>query len=66
MGVFPAHEPFTYSISLWADGDFATSGEDRVVRVWKDFNVVQNVRLPTLTNWSVVCLPNGDFAVGSK
>eukprot|EP00795_Rhopilema_esculentum_P010393 gene10393-19090_t len=46
--------------------DFATCGEDRSLRIWKDGSCVQTITMPCTSVWSVCCLANGDIVVGSS
>ncbi len=67
LGTYYGHENFIYSISLLPNGkDWATSGEDRTVRVWKNNEVSQTIYHPAISVWSVCCLPNGDIASGAS
>uniref|UniRef100_UPI00358FAF8F phospholipase A-2-activating protein isoform X1 n=1 Tax=Myxine glutinosa TaxID=7769 RepID=UPI00358FAF8F len=65
VSVYFAHTNFIYSICLLpGTQDFVTSGEDRSVRVWRENECVQTLRIPTQSAWSVCALPNRDIAVG--
>lgn len=59
---------YIYSICALPEGslaDFATSGEDGSVTVWKDYSAVQTIQLPCASAWSVAARSNGDLLVAS-
>ena len=46
--------------------DFISTGEDRTVRVWRQGDCVQTIRLPAQSVWCCCLLANGDIAVGAR
>eukprot|EP00794_Sanderia_malayensis_P016237 gene16236-17875_t len=68
LQVYSGHTNYIYSIATlpFGDGSFATCGEDRSLRIWKDNACAQTIILPCQSIWSVDCLPNGDIIVGSS
>lgn len=66
-GTYFGHQNYIYSISLMPNGiDWATSGEDRTVRIWEKNEVVQTIYLPAISVWSVCALNNGDVAASTS
>lgn len=68
LQVYTGHTSFIYSIAALPDegGNFVSVGEDRTLRIWKDGNCSQVIRLPAQSVWSVTCLNNGDIVTGSS
>lgn len=60
------HTSFVYKVRSFSNGEFISCGEDRSVRVWKDGNCVQIIKLPCISVWSVDVFPNGDFVCGGN
>ena len=60
------HSSFIYDLDLLPDGELVSSGEDRMVRIWRDGTVVQAITLPCISVWCVGVLPEGDLAVGGS
>lgn len=46
--------------------DFVTTGEDRTVRIWRQGECSQTIRLPAQSVWCCCILPNGDIAIGAR
>lgn len=46
--------------------DFVSTGEDRTLRIWRQGDCSQTIRLPAQSVWCCCILPNGDIAVGSR
>uniref|UniRef100_H0VMN5 Phospholipase A-2-activating protein n=1 Tax=Cavia porcellus TaxID=10141 RepID=H0VMN5_CAVPO len=46
--------------------DFATTGEDRSLRIWKHGECAQTIRLPAQSIWCCCVLDNGDIVVGAS
>ncbi|XP_076340868.1 phospholipase A2 activator protein [Tachypleus tridentatus] len=67
LKVYYGHSNYVYSISVLPDADgFVSCGEDRTVRVWSNGECVQTLAIPAQSAWSVTCLSNGDFVVGTS
>ncbi|KAF2743367.1 phospholipase A-2-activating protein [Sporormia fimetaria CBS 119925] len=61
------HENFIYSLAVLADGQLASSSEDRTVRIWKGNECVQTITHPAISVWSVAaCAENGDIVTGAS
>lgn len=58
------HDSFVYDLALLPNGDIVSTAEDRSVRVWRDYAILQVITLPCISVWCVCTLPNNDFAVG--
>lgn len=54
-----------YSIAVLPDG-FASVGEDRSLRIWKNDDNPQVIVLPAMSIWSVAALSSGDIVTGSR
>ncbi|KFP57782.1 Phospholipase A-2-activating protein, partial [Cathartes aura] len=46
--------------------DFVTTGEDRSLRIWKQGECAQTIRLPAQSVWCCCVLDNGDIVVGAS
>eukprot|EP00112_Aurelia_sp_Birch-Aquarium-sp1_P008651 Seg1958.5 transcript_id=Seg1958.5/GoldUCD/mRNA.D3Y31 product="Phospholipase A-2-activating protein" protein_id=Seg1958.5/GoldUCD/D3Y31 len=68
LQIYKGHTNYVYSIVALpsGDGSFATCGEDRTLRIWKDNSCEQTIVLPCTSVWAVNCLANGDIIVGSS
>jgi len=67
--IYTGHESFVYSICILSSGNlFATTGEDRSLRIWGVSESVcrQSITLPAISVWSCCPLSNGDVVVGSS
>ncbi|KDN35239.1 WD40 repeat-like protein, partial [Tilletiaria anomala UBC 951] len=66
------HTSFAYSLAAIesGQGEVASSGEDRSVRIWKGDgsagSMQQSITLPAVSVWSVAAIPGGDLATGSN
>lgn len=60
------HDSFVYDIGILSNGDLATTGEDRTVRVWRNGNILQVITLPCISVWCLSVLPNDDIVVGGS
>jgi phospholipase A-2-activating protein len=60
------HTSFIYSIAELSSSVFASSGEDRSVRVWKHTKSSQTIVHPAISVWCVAFLPNGDLVSGAS
>lgn len=45
---------------------FVSTGEDRTVRIWKDGECAQTIRLPAQSVWCGCVLPNRDIVIGAR
>ncbi|XP_008944359.1 PREDICTED: phospholipase A-2-activating protein, partial [Merops nubicus] len=67
MQVYYGHTNYIYSISVLPQSKgFVTTGEDRTVRIWKEEECAQTIRLPAQSVWSCCVLDNGDIVVGAS
>lgn len=51
---------------LFSFSDFVTTGEDRSLRIWKQGECAQTIRLPAQSVWCCCVLDNGDIVVGAR
>jgi len=58
---FAAHDNLVYSCAVLGPNEIATASEDKTVRIWRDYNLVQTIEHPGCV-WKVIALPNGDIA----
>ncbi|KAL0480223.1 phospholipase A-2-activating protein [Acrasis kona] len=58
---FPAHDNLVYSCAIIGPNEIATASEDKTVRIWRDYSLVQTIEHPGCV-WKVIALPNGDIA----
>jgi phospholipase A-2-activating protein len=49
LSVLNGHDSFVYSLALLPNGDLASSGEDRTVRIWKGEAFLYNASAVILT-----------------
>ncbi|XP_041041784.1 phospholipase A-2-activating protein isoform X2 [Carcharodon carcharias] len=67
LHIYYGHTNYIYCLSVFPNGeDFVTTGEDRSLRIWKDSECTQTIRLPAQSIWSCCVLDNGDIVVGSS
>uniref|UniRef100_A0A8C8RS36 Phospholipase A-2-activating protein n=1 Tax=Pelusios castaneus TaxID=367368 RepID=A0A8C8RS36_9SAUR len=67
LQIYYGHTNYIYSISVFPNcKDFITTGEDRSLRVWKQGECAQTIRLPAQSVWSCCVLDNGDIVVGAS
>uniref|UniRef100_A0A8D0FIJ4 Phospholipase A2 activating protein n=1 Tax=Strix occidentalis caurina TaxID=311401 RepID=A0A8D0FIJ4_STROC len=67
LQVYYGHTNYIYSISVFPQcKDFVTTGEDRSLRIWKQGECVQTIRLPAQSVWCCCVLDNGDIVVGAS
>ncbi|XP_032873705.1 phospholipase A-2-activating protein [Amblyraja radiata] len=67
LQIYYGHTNYIYSLSVFPNGkDFVTTGEDRSVRIWRDGECTQTIRLPAQSIWSGCVLDNGDIVAGSS
>ncbi|XP_067886339.1 phospholipase A-2-activating protein isoform X4 [Heterodontus francisci] len=67
LHIYYGHTNYIYCLSVFPNGeDFVTAGEDRSLRIWKDGECTQTIRLPAQSIWSCCVLDNGDIVVGSS
>lgn len=65
------NENFVYSISSLGRSEnsghdvFVTSGEENVIRIWEGFKLVNEIAVPSKTNWCVRAFSSGGFVLGS-
>lgn len=61
------HEAFIYSLAALLDGQLASSGEDRTVRIWNGSECIQTITHPAISVWSVAaCAETGDIVSGAS
>lgn len=63
---FTAHTSFVYSMCTLPNGDGASGGEDRSLRIWRDGDCHQTIVHPAISVWSVSVMPNGDIVTGAS
>ncbi|KAH9043072.1 WD40-repeat-containing domain protein [Lactarius pseudohatsudake] len=63
---FSAHTSFVYSLCTFPNGDGASGGEDRSLRIWRDAACLQTIVHPAISVWSVSAMPNGDIVTGAS
>ncbi|XP_071436872.1 phospholipase A-2-activating protein [Pithys albifrons albifrons] len=67
LQVYYGHTNYIYSISVFPRcNDFVTTGEDRSLRIWKQGECAQTIRLPAQSVWCCCILDNGDIVVGAS
>ncbi|NXJ26027.1 PLAP protein, partial [Dicrurus megarhynchus] len=67
LQVYYGHTNYIYSISVFPRcKDFVTTGEDRSLRIWKQGECAQTIRLPAQSVWCCCVLDNGDIVVGAS
>ncbi|KAI1778719.1 PFU-domain-containing protein [Hypoxylon cercidicola] len=67
VGELRGHESFIYALTTLPSGELVSSGEDRTVRVWRDFDCVQTITHPAISVWTVSACPGtGDIASGAS
>ncbi|OWB78097.1 hypothetical protein B5S32_g2283 [[Candida] boidinii] len=60
------HDNFVYSLDILPNGDLISCGEDRSIRIWRDFNCIQVITLPCISVWKICVSPNGDIISASS
>ncbi|KAF4794826.1 Phospholipase A-2-activating protein [Turdus rufiventris] len=67
LQVYYGHTNYIYSISVFPRcKDFVTTGEDRSLRIWRQGECAQTIRLPAQSVWCCCVLDNGDIVVGAS
>lgn len=67
VGELHGHESFIYALTTLPSGELVSSGEDRTVRIWRDFECIQTITHPAISVWTVsVCPGNGDIVSGAS
>ncbi|XP_023235769.1 phospholipase A-2-activating protein-like isoform X2 [Centruroides sculpturatus] len=67
LNIYYGHTNYIYSICVMPGNEgFVTCGEDRTVRLWRDGECYQVMRLPANSVWAVACLQNGDIVAGAS
>ncbi|GMM50977.1 Doa1 protein [Starmerella bacillaris] len=66
--VMHGHTSFIYAIARINEQYLVTSGEDRTLRIWdyQNFQEVQTIVMPSISQWSLSVNSVGDIAVGSS
>ncbi|XP_036968357.1 phospholipase A-2-activating protein [Acanthopagrus latus] len=65
--VYYSHTNYIYSMAVFPNSeDFISTGEDRSLRIWRQGECTQTIRLPAQSVWCCCILPNGDIAVGAS
>ncbi|KOS15096.1 phospholipase a-2-activating protein [Malassezia pachydermatis] len=57
---------FVYALAPLSATSFASSGEDRCVRIWSGHALEQLLPIPAVSVWCVCALSNGDVACGAS
>ncbi|GMF07849.1 unnamed protein product [[Candida] boidinii] len=47
------HDNFVYSLDILPNGDLISCGEDRSIRIWRDYNCIQVITLPCISVWKL-------------
>ncbi|KII70384.1 Phospholipase A-2-activating protein [Thelohanellus kitauei] len=66
VSTLTGHSNFIYSLTRLSDSSFASSGEENNVRIWRDMKLVDEIFVPSTTNWCVRGTPNGSLLIGSS
>ncbi|XP_010724458.2 phospholipase A-2-activating protein [Meleagris gallopavo] len=67
LHVYYGHTNYIYSVSAFPHcNDFVTTGEDRSLRIWKQGECTQTIRLPAQSVWCCCVLDNDDIVVGAS
>ncbi|KAM6033853.1 phospholipase A-2-activating protein isoform 4-T4 [Chlamydotis macqueenii] len=67
LQVYYGHTNYIYSISVFPQcKGFVTTGEDRSLRIWRQGECAQTIRLPAQSVWCCCVLDNGDIVVGAS
>ncbi|XP_038625720.1 phospholipase A-2-activating protein isoform X2 [Tachyglossus aculeatus] len=67
LEVYYGHTNYIYSISVFPNcEDFVSTAEDRSLRIWKQGECAQTIRLPCQSIWCCCVLDNGDIVVGAS
>ncbi|NXN99308.1 PLAP protein, partial [Rhinopomastus cyanomelas] len=67
LHVYYGHANYIYSIAILPESnDFVTTGEDRTLRIWKQGECAQTIRLPAQSVWCCCVLDNRDIVVGAS
>lgn len=61
-----AHTSFVYTLTILPNGDAASGGEDRSLRIWREGECYQTIIHPAISVWSVSAIPNGDIVTGAS
>ncbi|KAI9204199.1 WD40-repeat-containing domain protein [Polychytrium aggregatum] len=60
------HTSFIYSLAVTPSGELLSTGEDRTLKVWRDFECIQTIAHPCGSVWCATALPNGDIVSGGS
>uniref|UniRef100_A0A669BZA0 Phospholipase A2-activating protein n=1 Tax=Oreochromis niloticus TaxID=8128 RepID=A0A669BZA0_ORENI len=63
--VYYSHTNYIYSLAVFPNSQGFT-GEDRSLRIWRQGECSQTIRLPAQSVWCCCILPNGDIVVGAS
>ncbi|KAK6345415.1 hypothetical protein TWF718_007331 [Orbilia javanica] len=61
-----AHNAYIYSITVLPNGEWASCGEDRTLKVWRKSQCLQSISHPCISVWCVSASPNGDLITGAS
>ncbi|EPS37886.1 hypothetical protein H072_8514 [Dactylellina haptotyla CBS 200.50] len=61
-----AHESYIYSIAVLPNGEWASCGEDRTLRIWRKSQCLQTISHPCLSVWCVAASSSGDLVTGAS
>uniref|UniRef100_A0A671YX66 Phospholipase A2-activating protein n=1 Tax=Sparus aurata TaxID=8175 RepID=A0A671YX66_SPAAU len=70
--VYYSHTNYIYSMAVFPNTSICfpaviwRTGEDRSLRIWRQGDCTQTIRLPAQSVWCCCILPNGDIAVGAS
>ncbi|KAF3189365.1 hypothetical protein TWF225_003095 [Orbilia oligospora] len=61
-----AHNAYIYSVTVLPNGEWASCGEDRTLKVWRKAQCLQSISHPCISVWCVSASPNGDLITGAS
>ncbi|EWC48092.1 hypothetical protein DRE_02671 [Drechslerella stenobrocha 248] len=61
-----AHDAYIYSITVLPNGEWASCGEDRTLRIWRKSQCLQTISHPCISVWCVAACQNGDLVTGAS
>ncbi|KAK6504908.1 hypothetical protein TWF481_006842 [Arthrobotrys musiformis] len=61
-----AHSAYIYSITVLPNGEWASCGEDRNLKIWRKSQCLQTIAHPCISVWCVSAASNGDIVTGAS
>ncbi|KAJ6260705.1 LOW QUALITY PROTEIN: Ubiquitin homeostasis protein [Drechslerella dactyloides] len=61
-----AHDAYIYSVTVLPNGQWASCGEDRTLRIWRKSQCLQTISHPCISVWCVAASENGDLVTGAS